>query len=84
MSRGPGNLQRPVFVLHLRPEPGVDAERALRRLLKTALRAFGLRALACQPARSGITVPAPDVPDGFREIVSAPERRQQRRRPKWP
>jgi hypothetical protein len=31
--------------LHLRAEPGVDAIRSLRALLKVALRRFGLRAV---------------------------------------
>jgi hypothetical protein len=36
---------RPVFVLRLRPEPRIDAIRALRALLKVALRRFGLRVI---------------------------------------
>ena len=36
---------RPAFVLLLRAEPGVDGIKALRSLLKTALRRFGLRAI---------------------------------------
>jgi hypothetical protein len=36
---------RPTFTLELRPEPGVDPVLALRALLKTALRRFGLRAI---------------------------------------
>lgn len=43
MSRRP--VARPIFLLRLRPEPGVDAIRALRALLKAALRRFGLRAI---------------------------------------
>jgi hypothetical protein len=35
--------QRPVFVLHLRPEPDIDAVKALRALLKLSLRKFGMR-----------------------------------------
>jgi hypothetical protein len=35
---------RPVFVVHLKPEPGInDAIRQLRGFLKLALRRFGLR-----------------------------------------
>ena len=35
---------RPTFILHFRPEPGVDDPiRALRLLLKTASRRYGLR-----------------------------------------
>jgi hypothetical protein len=36
---------RRAFVVHLRAEPGVDGIRALRALLKMALRRFGLRAV---------------------------------------
>ena len=36
---------RPIFLIRVRPEPGVDPIRALRALLKTMLRRFGLRAL---------------------------------------
>jgi hypothetical protein len=35
----------PTYVVRLRPEPGVDAVRALRGMLKQALRRFGLRAV---------------------------------------
>jgi hypothetical protein len=31
------------FVIHLRPMPGVDGIHALRHLLKTSLRKYGLR-----------------------------------------
>jgi hypothetical protein len=44
---------RRAFVLLLQAEPGVDAIKALRALLKTALRRYGLRALdvrQCAPA----------------------------------
>jgi hypothetical protein len=34
--------ERPIFMLALRPEPRVDGIRALRALLKTARRRFGL------------------------------------------
>jgi hypothetical protein len=34
---------RPTFVLVLRPLPGVDGLRAIRALIKIALRKFGLR-----------------------------------------
>jgi hypothetical protein len=40
--------ERPLYRLTLRPERGVDAERALRRLLKIALRTFGLRCVAIE------------------------------------
>jgi hypothetical protein len=34
---------RPLFVVSLRPEPGVDGLRALRAALRTLLRRHGLR-----------------------------------------
>jgi hypothetical protein len=38
---------RPIFILELRPEPGcVDPVRALRALLKLALRRLGLRCVS--------------------------------------
>jgi hypothetical protein len=40
--------QRPIYRLLLRPEPRVDAERALRALLKIALRRFGLRCISIE------------------------------------
>jgi hypothetical protein len=40
------NPRRPIFVVRLRAERGVDAIRALRALLKVALRRFGLRAVS--------------------------------------
>jgi hypothetical protein len=43
----PTTPQRPIFVVRLRPEPGVDdAIRTLRQALKVLLRRFGLRAVA--------------------------------------
>jgi hypothetical protein len=39
-------VNRPVYVLHLRPESGVDAALALRAALKTLLRTFGLRCVS--------------------------------------
>jgi hypothetical protein len=38
--------ERPIFVLELRPEPGVDPVLALRALLKVTLRRFGLRCIS--------------------------------------
>jgi hypothetical protein len=38
--------ERPVYLLELRPERGVDGEYALKRLLKVTLRYFGLRCIA--------------------------------------
>jgi hypothetical protein len=40
--------QRPTFRLLLRPEPGVDGERALRALLKLGLRKFRLKCIAVE------------------------------------
>jgi hypothetical protein len=40
--------ERPHFVLVLRPEPGADGIRALRRFLKTALRRFHLRCISAE------------------------------------
>jgi hypothetical protein len=40
---------RPIFVLRVRAEPGVDAIRALRAWLKRGLRDFGLRCVGITP-----------------------------------
>ena len=40
---------RPVYHLQVRAEPGVDEVRALRFLLKSMLRRFGLRCVAIEP-----------------------------------
>jgi hypothetical protein len=40
--------ERAHFVIVLRPEPGVDGIRALRRFLKTALRRFRLRCISAE------------------------------------
>jgi hypothetical protein len=48
--------ERPTFLLRLRAEPHVaNPVRALRSLLKIALRKFGLRCLSAEP----VTAPAP-------------------------
>jgi hypothetical protein len=39
---------RPTFTVRLRAEPGVDPIRAMRALLKAALRRFGLRAISAE------------------------------------
>jgi hypothetical protein len=39
-------MTRPIYVIRLRPNPGVDAIRALRRALKILLRGFGMRCLS--------------------------------------
>jgi hypothetical protein len=41
-------VNRPIYELHLRPEPGVDPIRALRATLKVALRQFGMRCIGCE------------------------------------
>ena len=43
--------ERPVFVVHLRPAAGVDGKRALRALLKIALRRLGLKCLGIHEQR---------------------------------
>jgi hypothetical protein len=52
-------VNRPIYELHLRPEPGVDATSALRALLKVALRRFGMKCIGCEEVsrRSGNTPP---------------------------
>jgi len=44
----PTAKERPVFVLELRPEPGVDPILALRALLKVTLRRFGMRCISAR------------------------------------
>lgn len=41
-------LARPIFVIRVRAEPGVDPTRALRWLLKMMLRRLGLKALSVE------------------------------------
>jgi hypothetical protein len=41
-------VDRPIYALHLRPEPGVDAVRALRAVLKVMLRQFGMKCVSCE------------------------------------
>ena len=43
--RLPTISDRPIYIVRLRPLPGVDAVRALRAALKVLLRRFGLRAI---------------------------------------
>jgi hypothetical protein len=47
-STQPPKEKRPTFTLELRPEPGVDPVLALRALLKTARRRFGLVCLSAR------------------------------------
>jgi hypothetical protein len=44
----PAAQERPTFVLELCPEPGVDPVRALRAVLKVALRRYGLRCVSAR------------------------------------
>jgi hypothetical protein len=41
-----GAHERPIFMLALRPLPGIDGIRALRRALKFLLRKFGLKVIS--------------------------------------
>lgn len=50
MALTPGST---VFRIELVARPGVDAERALRALLKIALRTFNLRCVEATTIRSG-------------------------------
>ena len=43
---------RPTYIVRFRPEPNVDAVRALRNLLRVALRRFGLRVVGIVEASS--------------------------------
>ena len=55
MAREP----RPVFVLRLTPLPGIDGILALRAVLKTLLRHYGMRCLSVREEREPCT-PAKD------------------------
>jgi len=46
LDRDPQPCGRPTYALKLRAEPGVDAIHALRAVLKTMLRRYGLRCLS--------------------------------------
>jgi hypothetical protein len=48
--------QRPIYCLRLRPEPGVDAVRALRAALKILLRRFGLQAVSLEEEKNNAEV----------------------------
>jgi hypothetical protein len=43
--------ERPVFVVHFRPEPEIDGPRALKSLMKFALRKYGLRVVTKREER---------------------------------
>ena len=53
---------RRVFILHLRPEPRIDAIRALRGALKTLLKLYGLRAVRLYRE------PAPDAAEDPQDV----------------
>jgi hypothetical protein len=44
-------VDRPIYLLRLRPEPGVNGTRALRHALKTLLRCYRLRAVDLREER---------------------------------
>jgi hypothetical protein len=64
-------MTRPIFVVQVRAEPGVDAIRALRAWLKTGLRVFGLRCVGIQQQESVMDVKqfaaGPIKPDQVRD-----------------
>jgi hypothetical protein len=41
-------VNRHIYELRLRPEPGVNAIHALRAVLKVALRQFGMKCISCE------------------------------------
>jgi hypothetical protein len=43
---------RPIFVLRLRPDPNVDPVRALRAVLKSLLRTYGMKCIAVEEEES--------------------------------
>jgi hypothetical protein len=45
MPRSSTSTERTVYIITFRPEPGIDGLRAVRALLKLALRALGLRCI---------------------------------------
>jgi len=53
LHRGPRVCNRPTYALRLRAEPGVDAIHALRAVLKTMLRRYGLRCLSAHEEKGG-------------------------------
>jgi hypothetical protein len=53
VDRGPRPSERPTYALELRAEPGVDAVRALRAVLKNMLRRYGLRCISAYEEKSG-------------------------------
>jgi hypothetical protein len=52
MPASPISTERVVYTITFRPKPGIDGPRAVRELLKLALRVFGLRCVKiteCRP-----------------------------------
>jgi len=49
----PRSCGRPTYALRLRAEPGINAIHALRAVLKTMLRRYGLRCLSAYEEKSG-------------------------------
>lgn len=43
--------ERQVYTLRIRAEPGIDETRSIRHLLKTMLRAWGLRCISIVPEK---------------------------------
>jgi hypothetical protein len=58
-------IRRPIFVLRLRAEPGADAVRKLRALLKTMLRRYRLR---CLDARTTTDASSNQIANAFTKI----------------
>jgi hypothetical protein len=56
--------ERPTFIVHLRPEPQVDDIRALRQLLKVALRRFGLKAISIREESNKPIPPIQTIDNG--------------------
>jgi len=54
MSNQPAS-ERPVFVARFRALPDVDATHALRHMLKTALRLYGLKCLSLEEEPNATT-----------------------------
>ena len=58
----------PRFVITFTPQPGIDAIRSLRLLLKAAKRRFGLRAIDAYEDRSSPLQISNPVADEFQEL----------------
>jgi hypothetical protein len=62
-------VNRPIYELHLRPEPGINATSALRGLLKVALRRFGMKCVSCEEIPGSGNTP-PDDSGKTDEVMS--------------